>query len=195
MIRRSLAALCLALATLAPAARADFLEYTWQAQVAGTLDGAPFPLQGVEITLLADNTDIEFTGVIWTLPATSARFALDVSGAGSITTQLFVNVNPEFGSLILANAALAILLAYDTEFLTWVPVSPIGPLALGGGAQEVPLSTSAGTLVLTSASDIVFEAPEPAATAAHATLVGALAAIATTSRRGRSRRGSSVRRA
>jgi len=192
MIGRSLAALCLALATLAPAARAELLEYTWQAQVAGTLGGAPFPLQGIEITLLADNTDIGFTGTIWSLPGTSARFGLDVSGGGSIATPLFVNVNPEFGSLILANAALAILLSYDTEFLTWVPVSPIGPLALGGGAQAVPLSTSAGTLVLTSASDIVFEAPEPGALASG---FGALAALATTSRRGRSRRGSSARRA
>lgn len=182
----------LALLALAPGARAELLAYTWQGHFAGTLDGAPFPLQGGEITLLADNTEVEFTGTIWTLPAQSARFDLDVSGAGTITTPLFVNVNPGIGALILANAAVAILFGYDAQFLTWAPVSPIGPLELGVGVQQVPLVTSAGTLVLSSASDVVFEAPEPGAVASG---LGVLAALATTSRRGRSRRASSARRA
>jgi len=183
---------------VATAAGAATLAYEFRGTGAGTLDGSPFPLQAFRITLLADNTDVAFTGDVWTLPALSARFALDVSGSGSIATQLYTNVNPSSGAIILADSAYAIFFFYDAAFLTWAPVGPIGPIAAtSAGSQPIPLATSAGTLVLSSVSDLVFEAPEPKAVGSGAAALAALATRSrlTTSRRGRSRRASSARRA
>ena len=161
----------------APPVGAEPFLYQFTGSGAGTLAGAPFPLQGFRIRLLADTDDVTVDGQLRLLPVYAADFALDVSGAGNIATPVFTNVNQEFGSVVFATATQAILFFYDSAFGSYELDTPLGPIESETvGLQEIPLATSAGTLVFTAVPSLAFEAPEPAALAAGAAALGTLTA-------------------
>ena len=144
------------------------ITYTMTGFLSGGLVTAP--IEGAAFTFVfnGDTTNIFTSGDTLLNPATSNSISITGFGSGQFTQTIDVGVNPTAGNGItgFVDAGLNGLSFKNAGFVGWNLATPIGPLtsATPSWASGV-FTTSLGTLTITGARNLTFEAttvPEPA---------------------------------
>ncbi len=159
-----LIALCLAL----PLA-AGPIRYWMTGSLFGSLGTAP--VTGAEFTFVfnGDTTNIAGTNPLLN-PAISNSISITGFGSGQFTQAIDVGVNPTLGIGGFSNTGLVSgITLQNGGFVGWDLATPIGPLTSASALFATgSLTTSLGTLAITGAQDLTFQAttvPEPATAA------------------------------
>ena len=145
------------------------ITYTMTGFLSGSLGTAPVTAAAFTFVFNGDTANVTGTNPLLN-PAISNSISITGFGSGQFTEAIDVGVNPTNGIGGFADTSLASALTFQNAgFVGWDLATPIGPLASASPywASGV-FTTSLGTLSITGARDLTFQAttvPEPATAA------------------------------
>ena len=144
------------------------ITYTETGFLSGTLGGTPFTGAAFTFVFNGDTANVVDGSGVWLNPVLSSSMSIAGFATGTFTQSINTGVNPTLGIAGFTDLSrLNGITILNAGFVGWDLTTAIGPLfAASPFYAQGNLSTNLGTLTITGARDLTYEAttvvPEPA---------------------------------